>query len=786
MEKNLRIQVIMSALDKLTGPLRSIGGASSKTRNELKATHAQLAKLNQQSKLIATFRQVRGALRDVDRELVDARARANQLGQEFSKIENPTRRVTRAFNAARREVERLEQRQADQRRSLQDLRRAMKSAGMEAGSFVNHQRRIKQETDQATRALERQKDKLKELDRRQRLVARGQALGQRISDVQGKAAIGGATALGVGGAALMPFKTAGDRTRDFRSGLADIGLKAGLSRAERPELGRFLLDQAGKVNQLPSELLAGFDQLVSAGMEAKDARKLINPVGKAATAWNTAFSDVAATDFALLDKMGIKPEEIDRAHSIMSFAGKKGAFEQADMAASFPELTAAMKGLKQSGVGALADLAAGAQAVRKNTGDSATAATNLKNLLDKLTAPEVEKNFSKMGVNLPEELRKANAAGKPLLETVVDLINTATKGDDMKLGRIFGDVQARDAARALLQNEDLYRQLRTEALAARGEVDRDFADREQESANLERALEVARQVASIRAGDAVRELMDALIVPLTDVIRTVGQFAAKHPGLVKLVAAFAAMIALFGALALGAAAVLAPLAALTVVAGALGIGLLPLLGIILGIGLAIAAVVAAVLWLRANWSKLGDQWNQVWANIRRITDSFVQWFRGLPEQFKTIGRQMMEGLIAGIRFMMDPLKSTVSGVAGMLPDRMKQKLGIHSPSRVFAQIGQDTMAGLALGLRIGERGPLGGVAATAAALAAMMSPAGGAAAGPAAASSPSPSQINLTLHIHAAPGMSAEELGRFAMTEAKRVFDGLRADPLAAFADSGD
>ncbi|MGH6997248.1 MAG: hypothetical protein ACREEO_03590, partial [Phenylobacterium sp.] len=120
MDKNLRIQVIMSAMDKLTGPLRSIGGASGKTRAELKATQAQLTKLNQQSKLIATFRQVRGALRDVDRELVGARAKANQLGQEFAKIENPTRKMSRAFNAAKREVERLEKRQQESRRTLQD------------------------------------------------------------------------------------------------------------------------------------------------------------------------------------------------------------------------------------------------------------------------------------------------------------------------------------------------------------------------------------------------------------------------------------------------------------------------------------------------------------------------------------------------------------------------------------------------------------------------------------------------------------------------------------------
>src|SRR5690606_37121573 len=116
-----------------------------------------------------------------------------------------------------------------------------------------------------------------------------------------------------------------------------------------------------QTNQTPEELRAGFDALVSNGLAAKDARDLVNPVAKAATAWNAAFTDVANADFALLDKMALTAKEIDRAHSIISYAGKQGSFEQSDMAASSPELTASFKSLRQEGIPALADLAAGAQ-----------------------------------------------------------------------------------------------------------------------------------------------------------------------------------------------------------------------------------------------------------------------------------------------------------------------------------------------------------------------------------------------------------------------------------------
>ena len=786
MDKNLRIQVIMSAMDKLTGPLRSVGGASAKARAELKATHAQLTKLNQQSKLIATFRQVRGALRDVDRELVGARAKANQLGQEFSKIENPTRKVTRAFNAAKREVEQLEKRQQTQRRTLQDLRRTMNDAGLEAGSYARHQREIRTATDDANRALERQKAKLKDLDRRQHQMAKGRAAGQRISDVSGKAAVAGAAGLGAGAAALAPFNASGAADRDFQSRLTTVGLRANIARADRTKLGEYLLEQAVAVNQLPQDLLDGFDILVSSGQEAKDARKLVSPIGKAATAWETTFADVAASDLALIEKMGIKPEEIDRIHSIMSFAGKEGKFEQADMAASFPELTAAMKGLKQGGVAGVADLAAGTQAVMKNAGNASTAANNLKNLLDKLTAPEVEKNFSKLGVNLPAELAKANAEGKPLLDTVVELMKVATKGDEMKLGRIFGDVQARDAARALWQNQAFYQQVRDQSLLAKGEVGRDFKERKGDAAYTEKSVQVAQSVAEITVGGALRDMIVSLLEPLKEFFLQIGQFAKAHPGIVKFAAVAAGVLAVFGAIALVIGAVLAPLAILAVVAGAIGIGLLPLLAIIAGVAIAIGALVLGVMMLRKRWAETVVMWKDFWANRKEDANNFLLWFNTLPQVFQTIGRAMMEGLIAGIRFMMDPLGSTVRGVAGMLPEQVKERLGIHSPSRVFAQIGRDTMDGLALGIRGGQRGPLDGVKATAASMAAMMLPAGGAAAmsarPPAAAAAP----IAITIQVHAAPGMSAEQLARLTAVEARNAFENLRADPLAAFADYGD
>ena len=785
-DKNLRIQVILSALDKVTAPLRSIGGASSKTRKELKATQAELTALAKQNKLIATFRQLKTGVGQLDTELEQARTRASMLGKEISQVEQPTRKMTRAFNAARREVDQLETKQQAQQRSLNALRRELREAGVQGGNFVTQQRRIKTETEQASRALQDQKKKLEQLDRQQRNMAKGRAVSDKIQGAAGQVAVGGASSLAAGAAIGAPMLSAADRTKQFRSGLTDIGLKANLDRNERSELGAFLLDQAKATNQTPEALRSGFDGLVSNGLDAKDARALVNPIGKAATAWNTSFEAVAQTDFALLDKMALTAKEIDQAHSIMSYAGKRGAFEQADMAASFPELTAAYKARGEQGLGAVADLAAGLQAVRKNTGSSSTAANQLGDLIGKLGAPEVEKNFADMGVNLPKELAKANAAGKPLLATVVELTRLATKGDDSRLSYLFGDKEARLGAQALLQNTRFYNEMRVEALKAQGEVARDFAERQLDSAAIQQMMEVNRLIAEIRAGGPILELQDKAAGPIGQLAEKVGLFAQKHPQMVKIAAVLAVVLAVVGAIGLGVAALLAPLAALAIVGGALGIGLLPLIGIIAAIVVVIGALILGAKMLRDQWALTALGWNDAWAGIKDLALQFMTWFNTLPEAFQTIGKAMMQGLISGIQFMLNPLKTTMAAVTDMLPAVVKERLGIQSPSRVFAGIGQDTMDGLAVGLRRGQRGPIDNVRMVAGQIAGAMAVGAGAGVASASAAPAATPAASYSIVVNAAPGMDEQLLARLVAAEIDKRDRAAASRSRSALADGGD
>ncbi|WP_249277001.1 phage tail protein [Burkholderia multivorans] len=66
----------------------------------------------------------------------------------------------------------------------------------------------------------------------------------------------------------------------------------------------------------------------------------------------------------------------------------------------------------------------------------------------------------------------------------------------------------------------------------------------------------------------------------------------------------------------------------------------------------------------------------------------------------------MSGLVDGITNGLGAVKTAIQRAGDSVVSWFKERLGIHSPSRVFAALGGFTMAGLEQGLRNAQDGPL--------------------------------------------------------------------------------
>lgn len=81
--------------------------------------------------------------------------------------------------------------------------------------------------------------------------------------------------------------------------------------------------------------------------------------------------------------------------------------------------------------------------------------------------------------------------------------------------------------------------------------------------------------------------------------------------------------------------------------------------------------------------------------------SFVQSFDDNHDQFWEIGKQAVAGLWQGIKDSWSDLLSNLTEKVRNLADTAKRVLGIHSPSKVFTEIGENVTQGLVNGINTG-------------------------------------------------------------------------------------
>lgn len=99
---------------------------------------------------------------------------------------------------------------------------------------------------------------------------------------------------------------------------------------------------------------------------------------------------------------------------------------------------------------------------------------------------------------------------------------------------------------------------------------------------------------------------------------------------------------------------------------------------------------------------------QAWEDMKTGVSSAVD---RVKETFDTIrqidllqiGKDIIDGLVNGIRSKIDDVVNAVKDVAGSITGKIKDVLNIHSPSRVMAELGMFTSQGLAEGMLDGAR-----------------------------------------------------------------------------------
>ncbi|MFM0064984.1 phage tail tape measure protein [Paraburkholderia aspalathi] len=217
----------------------------------------------------------------------------------------------------------------------------------------------------------------------------------------------------------------------------------------------------------------------------------------------------------------------------------------------------------------------------------------------------------------------------------------------------------------------------------------------------------------------------------------------------------------------------------------------------------LAGIAALIL----NWSPLGVFY-QAFAGV-------LSWFGfELPAEFSEFGANILSGLVNGITSGLGAVKDAITGVADSTVGWFKEKLGIHSPSRVFGELGGFIGQGAAIGME-GEQGRvakaaigLATIAATSFGMPALANGAalaqaaavpivratvpidtrpslGAATAAAGAAGNAAPAAFGpITINIYPPAGMDTAEIGRMVRAELERAQRAQQARKGSSLSDS--
>lgn len=202
MSNDVKLQVLLKAVDQATRPFKSIQTASKTLSGDIRDTQKSLRELNGQASRIDGFRKASAQLAVTGQELKKAKQEAAALAIQFKNTEQPTRAQAQAMDAARKSAAALQLKHNSLRQAVQRQRQELSQAGINTRTLAADERRLKTNISETTAQLNRQREALARVSAQQ---AKLNAVKQRYQ--AGKELAGNAAAMGAAGVGMATTGT---------------------------------------------------------------------------------------------------------------------------------------------------------------------------------------------------------------------------------------------------------------------------------------------------------------------------------------------------------------------------------------------------------------------------------------------------------------------------------------------------------------------------------------------------------------------------------------------------
>ncbi|MBP8005491.1 MAG: phage tail tape measure protein [Acinetobacter sp.] len=731
---NLKLEVLFNAVDKLSGPIKTIVGGSKTLSDAFKKTSSELKALEEQQRKITGFRQLQEQSKKTSQAIEQNKETIKQLKTAMN-LGAPTEKMVKDLARAEAAQKRLKAAQKSQGSEITALARDLNQAGVNVNNLADEESGLKNKIHLTTMEINKQKEALSKHQKAQEGYEKMQARMAKASDLAKK----GLMVAGAGAAAMaVPVKF----SMDFESSMADVA-----------KVVDGLKDDAGQVTPayraMSKEILAMSAQMP---MAAKDIATIVAAGGQAGFASNelTKFAKTAVQMGIAFD---ISADEAGQSMAELRSAFRMGQDQVTTLADQINYLgnntPAAAKGIMQivqriGPLGEVGGFASGSIAalgatLRGMGVSEEIAATGIKNMMLSLVAGEAATKsqrsaFKELGLDSSDVAKQMQ---KDANATTLQVLKSVSKLDKYKqasvLQMLFGK-ESLGAIAPLLTNMDALTEnlekVGDKSLYA-GSMLKEYQSYTSTTDNKAKQLKNQLVAQSIVIGNMLLPTVNNLISKASHVMSVIQRWTEQNPKLastlVKISVGAIAIIGGLSALALGVVALLGPLAMLKVTIATLGIGFGAVGAIFTPAGLVILGVIAAIAGaaylIYKNWTPIKGFFVGVWSTVKTAFNGGIKgvsaliinwspiglfysafakvlsWFGiDLPAKFTGFGAMILTGLKNGILSKIGEVKSALSGAVTGVIEKARNLLGIHSPSRVFMGIGDYTMQGMAMGI----------------------------------------------------------------------------------------
>lgn len=644
MSNNLKLQVVLSAVDKLTAPFRSAQESNKRLASAVRQSRDSLKNLNQQASQIDGFRKIKQQLTSTQQAYQSATQRVATLAKEIANSENTTKKQLEAFKKAQREAGQLKTKYEQLQQSAQRQRSALQANGISTNQLGQAQRRLNSDIERTTQQLRRQENQLRRSAEQERRMATAKSQYQKTLDVRNKMAGTGATMTATGAGMLYSAKQTLMPGYEFNVGMSKVQALTRLDknsdefkmlREQAQELGATTAFTANQVAQGQAfYAMAGFKpEQIKNAMPGTLAMSLAGDIDLGTTA------DIGSN---ILTGFKLDSDQMGRVSDVLV-----GAFTRSNTSLTMLGDTMKYVAPVASGLGVDLETAAAATGKLGDAGiQGSMAGTSLRAILGRLAEPPkmAAKALEELGIKTRDA--KGNLRDFPELLAELDK-KTAKMGNAQRAGffkAIAGEeafsalsVLAEQAGKGELQKfVDELKKAKGEAQNVAGTMT-DNLDGDMKN------LTSAWEALGIKIFDGIDKPLRQISQSITKAISKVESWVKANPELAKTLTmiglAIAGIITTLGILSLSIAAMLGPLAAAKLSLSILGIKggsaltllLKPikLLGsAFLGLGkamlanpilLVIAAIAAAVYLIYKNWDTIGPYVYKVWDTVKRYT-----------------------------------------------------------------------------------------------------------------------------------------------------------------------